>query len=227
VSVDIASCSPPFYHRRAAYAAKSETIGGLAMKKTLFGISMMLVGLLATKEATAQTPAIPSVEEQIAATILAAPEELRAGATVQGFDTSGKLAILRKGTNNLVCLADNPADNKFSAACYHRDLEPYMARGRELVAQGVTGGARNDEYRWKEIREGKLSFPKEPRMLYVMSGKGYDAATGKVTDGVVRWVIYVPNATAESTGLSTSPKRGEPWLMDAGTLGAHIMITPK
>ena len=102
-----------------------------------------------------------------------------------------------------------------------------MARGRELVAQGITGGTRNDEYRWKEIREGKLSFPKEPRMLYVLSGKGYDATAGKVTDGVVRWVIYVPNATADSTGLSTSPKRGEPWLMDAGTLGAHIMITPK
>ena len=79
----------------------------------------------------------------------------------------------------------------------------------------------------KEIREGKLAFPKEPRALYVLSGKGYDSATGKVVDGVVRWVIYVPNATAESTGLSTTSKRGEPWLMDSGTLGAHIMITPK
>lgn len=177
--------------------------------------------------ANGQSPSIPSADEQIAATILAAPEELRAGATVLGYDNTAKLTTLRKGTNILVCLADNPTDNKFSAACYHHDLEPYMARGRELVAQGVTGGSRNDQFRWKEIREGKLAFPKEPRMLYVLSGKGYDATTGKVTDGVVRWVIYVPNATAESTGLSTSPKRGEPWLMDAGTLGAHIMITPK
>lgn len=197
------------------------------MNRTLFGISMLLVGLLTTGRATAQTPAIPAAAEQITATILAAPEELRAEATVLGYDAAGKLTTLRKGTNNLVCLADNPTDSKFSAACYHRDLEPYMARGRELVAQGITGGTRNDEYRWKEIREGKLSFPKEPRMLYVLSGKGYDTTAGKVTDGVVRWVIYVPNATAESTGLSTSPKRGEPWLMDAGTLGAHIMITPK
>lgn len=175
----------------------------------------------------AQSTAVPAASEQIAATVLAAPEELRAGATVLGYDPAGKLTTLRKGSNILVCLADNPTDNKFSAACYHRDLEPYMARGRELVAQGISGGARNDEYRWKEIREGKLAFPKEPRMLYVLAGKGYDTATGKVTEGVVRWVVYVPNATAESTGLSTTPKRGEPWLMDAGTLGSHIMITPK
>ena len=195
------------------------------MTKTI--MFTFLAFALTASRAYGQSPSIPSADEQIAATILAAPEELRAGATVLGYDTTGKLTTLRKGTNILVCLADNPTDNKFSAACYHHDLEPYMARGRELVAQGVTGGSRNDQFRWKEIREGRLAFPKEPRMLYVLSGKGYDATTGKVTDGVVRWVIYVPNATAESTGLSTSPKRGEPWLMDAGTLGAHIMITPK
>ncbi|MEY3284655.1 MAG: hypothetical protein ACK5RR_15525 [Acidobacteriota bacterium] len=196
------------------------------MIKTLMTTMFLAIGI-STTAVNGQAPAIPPAAEQIAATVLAAPDELRADATVLGYDAAGKLTTLRKGSNILVCLADNPTDNKFNAACYHRDLEPYMARGRELVAQGVTGGARNDEYRWKEIREGKLSFPKEPRLLYVMSGKSYDPASGKVVDGVVRWVIYVPNATAESTGLSTAPKRGEPWLMDAGTLGAHIMITPK
>ena len=69
-------------------------------------------------------------------------------------------------------------------------------------------------------------MPKEPRMLYVLAGKGYDAAAGKVIDGSLRWVVYVPYATAESTGLSTKSKKGEPWLMDAGTPGAHIMISP-
>jgi hypothetical protein len=189
----------------------------------------LTIGLTMTGSALGQSTAgvVPPMEEQIAATVLAAPEELRADATVLGYDAAGKLVTLRKGTNIMVCLADNPQVKNFNAACYHRDLEPYMARGRELAAQGISGGDRNDAHRWKEIREGRLAFPKEPRMLYVLSGKGYDAATGKVTDGVVRWVIYVPNATAESTGLSTKSKRGEPWLMDAGTLGAHIMITPK
>ncbi|MGH9801076.1 MAG: hypothetical protein ACRD82_11980, partial [Blastocatellia bacterium] len=157
---------------------------------------------------------------------LAAPEEMREGAAVLGYGADGKLTELRKGTNELICLADDPKDNRFSTSCYHKELEPFMARGRELTAQGIAGGARNENYRWKEIKEGKLKMPKEPRMLYVLSGKGYDAATGKVIEAFVRWVIYVPFATAESTGLSTKSKRGEPWLMDAGTPGAHIMITP-
>jgi hypothetical protein len=193
--------------------------GGLKMK-----ISILLSLLLIAISATAQT--VPSADEQIAASVLAVPEELRAGAGVLGYGEDGKLKELRKGTNEMICLASDPKAARFSAACYHKDLEPYMARGRELTAQGITGGNRNAEYRWKEIKEGKLKMPKEPRMLYVLSGKAYDAASGKVTDGVVRWVIYVPYATAESTGLSTKSKRGEPWLMDAGTPGAHIMMTP-
>ena len=190
--------------------------------------SVLLALVLFSVVAVAQTvaPAIPSAEDQIAATIQAAPEELRGGAAVLGYGADGKLTELRKGTNELICLADDPKDNRFSAACYHKDLEPFMARGRELTAQGVTGGNRNDNYRWKEIKEGKLSMPKEPRMLYVLSGKGFDATTKKVIEGSVRWVIYVPYATAQSTGLPTTAKRGEPWLMDAGTPGAHIMITP-
>lgn len=187
-------------------------------------ISILLSLLLIAISATAQT--IPSADEQIAASVLAVPEELRAGAGVLGYSEDGKLKELRKGTNEMICLASDPKAARFSAACYHKDLEPYMARGRELTAQGITGGNRNAEYRWKEVKEGKLKMPKEPRMLYVLSGKGYDAASGKVTDGAVRWVIYVPYATAESTGLSTKSKRGEPWLMDAGTPGAHIMMTP-
>lgn len=174
--------------------------------------------------AAAQTP-VPAAD-QIASAILAAPEEMRDGAAVLGYGADGKLTELRKGSNELICLADDPKDARFSTACYHKDLEPFMARGRELAAQGIAGGARNENYRWKEIKEGKLKMPREPRMLYVLSGKGYDAATGKVIDASIRWVIYVPFATAASTGLSTKSKRGEPWLMDAGTPGAHIMITP-
>lgn len=148
------------------------------------------------------------------------------GAGVLGYDPQGKLTTLRQGTNDLICLADDLNDNRFSVACYHKDLEPFMARGRELTAQGIKGGDRNEKYRWNEIKEGKLPMPKEPRMLYVLSGKGYDAASGKVTDGSLRLVVYVPFATAESTGLPTKGKRGEPWLMDAGTPGAHIMLSP-
>lgn len=196
-------------------------------------VVLSLICFLIPVSATAQTAQAPAAaqtiappEQQIASAVLAAPEERRAGATVLGYDEKGKLITLRKGNNDLICLADKPGDTRFSVACYHKDLEPFMARGRELEAQGIAGNERNEKYRWKEVKEGTLPMPREPRMTYVLSGKGFDAAAGTVTGGSLRWVVYIPFATAESTGLSTKPKRGEPWLMDAGTAGAHIMISP-
>ena len=168
---------------------------------------------------------IPAANTQIAAAVLAAPAELREGAAVLGYNAKGDLVTLREGRNELICLASDPAKTAFSVACYHKELEPYMARGRELLAQKVTGQKRND-VRWKEVAEGKLSLPREPRTLYVLTGSGFDAATEKVADSYLRWVIYVPFATPASTGLSTKASDGAPWLMSPGTAGAHIMINP-
>ena len=168
---------------------------------------------------------VPSAEVQIAGAILAAPAELRDGASVIGYNPQGAQVRIREGKGELICLASDPAKAAFNVACYHRDLEPFMARGRELLAQKVTG-AKRTETRFKEIEEGKLVMPKEPRTLYVLTGTSFDAATGKVQDSYLRWVIYVPFATPQSTGLSTKASDGAPWLMGAGTAGAHIMINP-
>ncbi len=162
--------------------------------------------------------------DQIASAVLAAPKEWRSDATVLGYDAKGTVVTLRKGSNDFVCLADDPGEKAFSVACYHKDLEPFMARGRELTAQGVKGKERH-EMRWKEVKDGKLAMPRDPRMLYVLTGSGYDAAKGEVNDASLRWVVYVPYATPESTGLSTKSGPG-PWLMYPGTPGAHIMINP-
>ena len=188
------------------------------MNKTI----ILWAGLVASTAAAAE---VPSPEVQIAAAVLAAPAELREGAAVLGYNPQGELVRLREGKNELICLANNPNNARFSVAWYHRDLEPYMARGRELLAQKVTGQKRND-IRWKEVADGKLAMPREPRTLYVLTGTGFDATSGKVTDPYLRWVIYTPFATPESTGLSTKPSDSAPWLMSPGTAGAHIMISP-
>jgi len=40
-------------------------------------------------------------------------------------------------------------------------------------------------------------------------------------------VVYIPWATAASTGLPIKPEApGMPWIMDPGTHRAHIMINP-
>jgi hypothetical protein len=178
--------------------------------------------LAAPARATAQAPA--SAESQIALAVQAAPEDKRAGAAVLGYDPAGKVVTLRQGTNELVCLADNPTVDGVSVACYHKDLEPFMARGRALTAQGVTDDKVRDQTRFKEVDAGTLKMPKEPRMLYVTSGKAVDPATNQIAEAATRWVIYVPYATAETTGMPTKPAPGVPWLMDPGTPGAHVMI---
>ena len=169
---------------------------------------------------------VPPAETQIAAAVLAAPPEMRAGAAVLGFDAQGKRTMLRKGSNELICLSSDPAKATFEVDCYHKDLEPFMARGRELLAQGVTGAKRN-EIRFKEVQDGTLKLPREPRTLYVLTGSRFDPASSTVENAYQRWVIYVPFATPETTGLPTKGgSDGAPWLMGAGTPGAHIMVSP-
>ena len=168
---------------------------------------------------------IPSVDDQIAAAILAAPEDRRDGAGVLGYGPDGALVTLREGSNDLICLAHNPQVERYSVACYHESLEPFMARGRELTALGVTGRERA-EIRLQDIEAGRLEMPRQPRTLYVLSGSGFNSEKGEVESPYLRWVIYVPYATAESTGLSTKAAASAPWLMGAGTAGAHIMINP-
>jgi hypothetical protein len=171
---------------------------------------------------------ILSPEIQIKTALLAAPPEQQAEATILGYDPSGTLVTLRKGNGNLICLCDNPKKKGIEVDCYSVKLEPFMARGRELVAEGKSEGEKR-EIRKKEVEEGKLKMPDVPSMLYVYTGKeeNYNDTTGELKDGNFRYVIYTPYATTESTGLPKKPSSpGMPWLMDPGTYGAHIMITP-
>jgi hypothetical protein len=191
-------------------------------RPSLFALS--LISTLAAAPAAAQAP---PPDQQIAGAVQAAPQDRRAGAMVLGFDAAGAIVTLRPGTNDLVCLADNPKVEGFNVACYHKDLEPFMARGRALTAQGLTDDKVRATTRFDEIKAGTLAMPKEPRTLYVTTGKAFDAATGQVAEAYTRSVIYVPFATADSTGLAVKPAApGVPWLMDPGTAGAHIMINP-
>lgn len=188
-------------------------------------VSLALFSVIAATPAAAQAP--PPPDQQIAGAVQAAPQDRRAGAMVLGYDAAGALVTLRPGTNDLVCLADNPKAEGFNVACYHKDLEPFMARGRALTAQGITDDKVRATTRFEEIKAGKLAMPKEPRTLYVTTGKAFDAATGQIADAYTRSVIYVPFATADSLGLAVKPAGpGVPWLMDSGTAGAHIMINP-
>lgn len=172
---------------------------------------------------------VPSADVQLRTAVLAAPAEQRAGAKVYGFDEKGEWIVLRAGTNDLVCLADDPKQDGFQVSCYHKSLDPFMSRGRELKKEGKSPKEILD-IREAEVKAGKLIMPQGPTTLFVYFGPedGYNRQTGEITKAQFRYVIYIPYATAESTGLPTKPEApGMPWLMDAGTHRAHVMINPK
>lgn len=170
----------------------------------------------------------PDKDIQIKTAVLAAPQAQREEASVMGFNSKGELVVLRKGANGMICLADDPAQKGLNVSCYHQDLEPFMERGRQLKKEGKTFQEIFD-IREQEVKSGKLKMPSQPTTLYVYSAseENYDIQTGDVKEGYLRYVIYIPYATAESTGLPLKPDfAGQPWIMDPGTHRAHIMINP-
>jgi len=169
-----------------------------------------------------------SKEDQINSAVQAAPENKRNNATVIGYNEQGNQVVLRKGTGNLVCLANNPKSKSFSVACYQKDLDPLMARGRALRKLGKSMHE-IETIRAAEAKSGKLVLPKHPSTLYVLYGRDakYDKTKKKIANGHIRYVVYIPWATIESTGLPAKPQvPGGPWLMRQGSYIAHIMITP-
>ena len=171
---------------------------------------------------------ISSTKEQIQLALQAAPQELRADASVWGYTEEGALEMLKEGSNHLVCLGDDPGKEGISVACYHKSLEPFMSRGRELKAEGKS---RDEVFQTREAeaKNGTLIMPRDPATLFVLSGKEaqFFPEADSLAGANLRYVVYIPFATAESTGLPTQPRvPGEPWIMFPGTHGAHIMVTP-
>lgn len=167
-----------------------------------------------------------SAEEQIKAAVSPAPDNMQDEAKVMGYDDDGNLVTMRDGANHLICIADDPEQKNFHVACYHKDLEPFMKRGRELSAEGLSR-KKVDSVRRTEIEEGKIELSQKPMALYSLTGSGnsFDYSTGQIVNASPLYVVYIPFATEESTGLSKKPaSKGAPWIMEPGTPWAHIMV---
>ena len=200
------------------------------MKAIFLFVTVITVcyGCDSKKDSPAAKNVLASADIQIKTALLAAPKEKRDSCTVYGYSADKQFILLRQGTNEMICLADNPDEPDFSVACYVKDLEPFMQRGRELRKQGIKDDSLFNE-REKEVKAGTLQMPKQPAALYVYSAKDeeFNPATGEVKNGYLRYVIYIPYATVASTGLPENPSaNGMPWIMNAGTHSAHIMINP-
>lgn len=221
-----------FYGGAPRVRGRSETnhseVGRPVMRRMMQRVMQRAIGAaLATGVAVtlgAQgTTSPPPRNEQIAAAVLPLPQELRAGARVLGYGADGALLPLREG-KGMTCLANNPKADRFHVACYHEALEPFMARGRELRAQGVKD-PEVDSVRFREAKSGKLKLPDGPAALFSLTGGAFDAKANAAPGARHLYVVYIPYATAASSGISERPAASGPWLMFPGTPKAHIMFT--
>ena len=219
-----------------------ETTKTIPMKNLL--IAFVCIGILTSCNTTDKTKtektapltetktsinyqAIDTDEALIATALMAAPEESRENCTIIGYNMKGEFVTFREGSNEFIVLVDNAKQNGFNAACYHKDLEPFMARGRALKAEGKNRQEVFD-IREKEAKSGKLPIPTGATLhIYYGAKTRYNPATSEVEDARLRYVVYMPWATSASTGLPKRPAApNHPWIMNPGTHRAHIMISP-
>ncbi|HMU61162.1 MAG TPA: hypothetical protein PKA66_05215 [Gemmatimonadales bacterium] len=190
-------------------------------------LSLLLSSLVLLSAASPAAAQNPTVAWQIAAAVLPLPDSMRAGAEVLGYKTAGgPLVQLRAGTNPMICLADDPTDDRFAAHCYHKSLEAFMRRGRELRAAGITKRSAVDSARLAEVNAGTITMPAGGAALYSLyaDSLNFDPMAGRPKQSSMLVSFYLPYATQESTGISVMPLTDQPWLMYPGKPWAHLMI---
>ena len=159
-------------------------------------------------------------KDEIAQATLPLPEDLRSGAAVYKYEPkTGERIVLRKGTNAVEC---TPRGADLFTWCYNVAGAARRDLSAKLRAQG-----KSDKEIQDAIAEATKAGTIKPTPFGTMSYRLY----GKKDRIQLLWVLSVPGATAESIGVSDDSRRdesiagdGRPWLMLAGTPGAHIMI---
>ncbi|MEQ9415573.1 MAG: hypothetical protein RIF39_17180, partial [Cyclobacteriaceae bacterium] len=80
-------------------------------------LTLLLASFILSPILFAQTK-VPGKDAQMKAAVMAAPEDKRDGVMIYGFAEDGEFIVLRKGSNDLICLADDPNQKGFNVACY-------------------------------------------------------------------------------------------------------------
>jgi hypothetical protein len=149
--------------------------------------------------------------------LLAAPPGLKDQATVVAWKSDFTYDTLRKGTNRLVCfdLSGFPLEQPFSVEC--TSIANLDRKAQNLRAE-ATGDRKKSEAMLDVMeKDGTRVKPEYGSVWHELGGPDQQRARGHM-------MIAVPGATTQSMGLPDNPKQGGAWIMNAGTLKAHIMI---
>jgi hypothetical protein len=176
---------------------------------------LMILGVMAVcTSAFAQAPSDPTERAT-----MAAPANLRDGATVIKWKSDFTYDTVRKGTNKLVCYDRSgfPEQLAFSIECTSTaDNLPRVAQNMKLEALGDK--AKTQAALDAAEKDGSRVKPVYGSVWYHAMGADDQHIRMHVT-------IAMPNATTSTTGIPDNPAgaSGGIWLMNAGTTTAHIM----
>ena len=149
--------------------------------------------------------------------LLAAPDPLKAGATVIKWksDLSG-YTTLRKGNNKLVCFDKSglPGQQPFSVEC--SSLANIERAQQNIKFEAEPDRAKRQAALDAAEKNGTRAKPEFGSVWYHIMGASQDQARHHMT-------IAVPMATAQSMGLPENGNQGGVWIMNPGTTTAHLM----
>jgi hypothetical protein len=149
--------------------------------------------------------------------LLAAPRQLKDGATVVRWKADFTYDTVRKGTNRLVCY-ERPVppggQQPFSVEC--TSIANLERVSQSLKMEAIPDPkARQAAFEAAE-KAGQWTKPEFGSVWYNLTGADAANARSHVT-------IAVPGATTQSMGLPDNNKQGGVWIMNAGTSAAHLM----
>jgi hypothetical protein len=155
--------------------------------------------------------------EGIDKALLAAPRQLREGATVIRWKADFTYETLKKGTNRLVCYdrSGQPGQQPFSVEC--TSIANLERVAQSMKVETITDKAARQKAFEAAEKEGTWVKPEFGSVFINLTGPDQAQARFHTT-------VAVPGATTQSLGLPDNPKQGGAWIMNAGTSAAHIMV---
>ena len=175
-------------------------------------IVLFALGVLAVSASTlAQGPA-----DAISKALLAAPANLREGATVIKWKPDFTYETLKKGTNNLACYdrSGQPEQQPFMVEC--TSLGNLKRAAQNMKFESVGDKSKTQALLDAAEKDGTREKPEYGSVWYHLMGPDQEHARAHMT-------IAMPGATTQSTGLSDKRDNGGVWIMNPGTSTAHLM----
>ena len=194
------------------------------MKRMVLVILCVLTvstGMLAQQGRGGAPPPPPPLEPgasqaDVDKALLAAPDNLRAQATVIKWKPDFTYDTLRKGTNRLVCYDRSgfPLHPAFSVECtMNTNLDRAV---QNLKAEALGDRAKSEAMLNEQEKNGTRVKPEFGSVWYHLEGAAQATARPHMT-------IAVPGATEATLKLPENGRGGGVWIMSAGTSTAHLM----